>query len=193
MANKNSAPNVTENRLKNFYKTQIRKNLQEKLNLKNTMEVPQVSKVVLNVGIKTSEDSKALQAAFNVLTTISGQKAVKTLARKSIAGFKLREDMQVGVMVTMRGERMYAFLDKFINLALPKVRDFQGVSPKSFDGRGNYNLGVKEWNIFPETESLGVNEKIYGLNITITTTAKNNEKAFVLLQELGVPFRINKV
>jgi large subunit ribosomal protein L5 len=178
-----------ENRLEAFYKTTIRKKLQEKLNMKNIMEVPEVSTIVLNVGIKTSEESKALQAALNVLTLITGQKAVRTLARKSIAGFKLREKMPVGVRVTLRGKIKYAFLDKFINVALPKVRDFQGVNPKSFDKGGNYNVGITAWDIFPETESLGINEKIYGLNVTINTTAKNSENAFVLLQELGVPFR----
>ena len=151
------------------------------------MEVPKVMKVVLNVGVKEAvADSRALDYVMQTLKTITGQAPVKTIARKSIAGFKIREGMPLGTMVTLRGEKMYDFLDKLINLALPKVRDFQGV-PTKFDHQGNYNLGIKEWNIFPEADT--TSEKVYGLNITIHTSTPQSDQAFELLKSFGMPFR----
>lgn len=178
-----------KNRLDEMYKSTIRPQLQEKLQLNNVMEVPKISKIVLNVGVKEAvNDSKALQNAEQVLRAIAGQAPVRTKARKSIAGFKIREGMQIGVMVTLRGENMYAFLDKLINVSLPKVRDFQGVSTK-LDGRGGYNMGIKDWSIFPEAEGAGALEKSSGMNITIQTTAKKDMHGFELLKSFGMPFR----
>ena len=178
-----------KSRLEELYTSTLRPQLKETLKLSNIMEVPKVSKVVVNVGVKEAvADSRVLQTVMQVVGAIAGQLPVKTIARKSIAGFKIREGMQIGVMVTLRGKKMYAFLDKLINLSLPKVRDFQGVSTK-FDGRGNYNMGIKEWNIFPEAESAGASEKAYGLNITIQTTALTDAQGFELLKSFGMPFR----
>lgn len=175
-------------RLEDLYIKEIRPKLKAGLGLKNIMEVPKISKIVLNVGIKEAvADSKAVQSVFDTIAKIAGQAPVKTLARKSIAGFKLREGMPIGVKVTLRRERMYKFLDKLINLALPKVRDFQGVTTR-FDRRGNYNLGIKEWTIFPELD-LEVGEKVHGMNITIQTTALNDAHGFELLKSFGMPFR----
>lgn len=179
----------TNSRLKDLYVSTIAPRLKESLGLKNIMEVPRVTKVVINVGVKEAVgDSKALQGVVKVVEAIAGQQPLKTAARKSIAGFKIREGMPLGVAVTLRGHRMYAFLDKLINLSLPKVRDFQGV-PTRLDGRGNYNLGIKEWNIFPETEAVGGGETPHGLNVTICTTACKDAHAFALLKEMGMPFR----
>lgn len=175
--------------LKNMYEQEVRPALQKELALDNVMRIPCVKKVVLNVGVKDAiSDSKHLQIAENVLAAISGQRPIRTKARKSIAGFKLREGMPIGVQVTLRRSYMYAFLDKLINLALPKVRDFQGVTKKC-DGRGNYNLGIREWNIFPEAETVAEGERLHGLNITIQTTAATDEEAVALLKQLGMPFR----
>ncbi|MCL4229567.1 50S ribosomal protein L5 [Candidatus Dependentiae bacterium] len=175
-------------RLEELYHTTIRSQLLSDLELNNIMEVPKISKIVLNVGSKDAvADSKVLQIAADVLAKISGQAPVRTLAKKSIAGFKLREGVAIGTMVTLRGRKMYEFLDRLINLALPRVRDFQGVSTK-FDGRGNYNLGIKEWIIFPEIE-YSVGDKVYGLNITIQTSAKSDKHGFELLKKFGMPFR----
>lgn len=176
-------------RLEELYNSKIRSELQKKLGLKNIMEVPKISKIVLNVGIGKDAiaDSKMLPGVMATLEKISGQAPVRTLARKSIAGFKLREGMPIGAKVTLRKKNMYDFLDKLINLALPKTRDFQGVST-SLDGRGNYNLGLKEVSIFPEIE-YDINQKMYGLNVTICTTARTNEHGFELLKEFGMPFR----
>jgi len=150
--------------------------------------VPTVSKVVINVGVKDAiSDSKVLKTVMEGIATISGQIPVRTLAKKSIAGFKLREGMPIGAKVTLRGRRMWEFLDRLINLALPKVRDFQGV-PRRADRRGNYNLGIKEWIIFPEVQ-YEVGDKIYGMNITIQTTAGEDEHALLLLEKLGMPFK----
>lgn len=183
---------VTKNRFEQLYKEKIRPELKKNLALDNIMEVPKVSKIVINMGAKEAvSDSKILQIGENVISAISGQKPVRTSAKKSIAGFKIREGMDIGVMVTLRGKRMYAFLDKLINLALPKVRDFQGV-PTKLDGRGNYNLGIKEWAIFPEAEAAGAGEKSHGLNITIQTTAEKDAHAFELLKSFGMPFRKTK-
>ena len=175
-------------RLEELYTTTIKPQLQKQLGIENVMEVPKLTKVVLNVGVKDAVgDSKAVQGVLEILTKISGQMPVKTLAKKSIAGFKLREGMAIGVKVTLRGRRMYEFLDRLINLALPKVRDFQGV-PFKFDGRGNYNLGVKEWIIFPEVD-YDIGSKIHGLNITIHTSATTDERGLALLENFGMPFR----
>lgn len=174
-------------RLETQYREKIRPELQKNLGLDNIMQVPRVEKVVLNVGVKEAvADSRVLNTVLAMMDTIAGQKSVKTLARKSIAGFKIREGMPIGVRVTLRKKKMYEFLDKLINLALPKVRDFQGV-PTKLDGRGNYNLGIKEWSIFPEADTTA--EKVFGLNITIHTTAEKDAHAFELLKSFGMPFR----
>ncbi len=175
-------------RLQEQYKKEINPALFKSLGLKNVMEVPKINMIVLNTGVKGAvSDSKALQHVFNLMTQVAGQAPVRTFAKKSIATFKLREDMPIGVKVTLRGQRMYEFLDKLINIALPKVRDFQGVSVK-FDGRGNYNLGLKDWVLFPELD-YEVADKNHGLNITIQTTATNDAHAFELLKSFGMPFR----
>ena len=179
---------MSKPRLETEYNSSIRKNLKTKLNLNNIMEVPKISKVVLNVGVKEAVgDSKVLKKVEEVLAVISGQKAVRSVAKKSIAGFKLRAGMPIGAMVTLRRKKMYEFLDRLINLALPEVRDFQGVSTK-FDRRGNYNLGIKEWTIFPEVE-YNVGDKVFGLNISIHTTASDEEHGRALLEQFGMPFR----
>jgi len=175
-------------RLEELYNTKIREQLKKDLKLKNIMEVPKVSKVVINVGVKDAvKDSKVLKNVIDIVTKITGQSPVRTLAKKSIAGFKLREGMPIGVMVTLRSKMMYEFLDRLINVSLPEVRDFQGIGRK-LDGRGNYNLGIKEWTIFPEVEYT-VGDKIYGLNVTIQTTAKSDEHALALLKLFGMPFK----
>jgi len=175
-------------RLEELYNTKIRPQLKEDLQLGSIMETPKVSKIVVNVGVKDAVgDSKVLKGIMQVVSEITGQRPVRTFAKKSIAGFKLRSGMPIGVMVTLRRKMMYEFLDRLINVALPEVRDFQGVTRK-FDGRGNYNLGVKEWIIFPEIE-YKVGDKIYGMNITIQTTAKNDEHSYRLLEYFGMPFK----
>lgn len=175
-------------RLEEVYVNEIRPGLYKSLGVKNIMQVPKLEKIVLNVGVKDAvSDSKVLQGVLETLKKIAGQAPVRTLSRKSIAGFKLREGMPIGAMVTLRGRRMYEFLDKLINLSLPKVRDFQGVSVK-LDGQGNYNLGIKEWIIFPEVE-YEVGEKVYGMNITIQTSALNDDFGRELLKSFGMPFR----
>jgi large subunit ribosomal protein L5 len=175
-------------RLQELYEKEIHPALFKQLGLKNVMEVPKIEKVVLNVGVKAAiSDSKAIVNVVKLVTDVTGQAPVKTLARKSIAGFKLREGMPIGVKVTLRGQRMYEFLDKLVNIALPKVRDFQGV-PVKLDGRGNYNLGLKEWTIFPEVHFEAA-DKQHGLNLTIQTTAKNDKHGYELLKSFGMPFR----
>ena len=175
-------------RLEELYTATIRPQLLKELDLKNIMEVPKLSKIVLNVGVKDAvADSKVLQVVLDVLAKISGQLPVKTIAKKSIAGFKLREGVAIGAMVTLRGRLMYEFLDRLISLALPRVRDFQGV-PVKLDGRGSYNLGIKEWAIFPEID-YSVGDKVYGLNITIATTAHTDKQGYELLKSFGMPFR----
>lgn len=177
----------TMSRLDKMYREKLRPELQTKLNIANINAVPRIEKIVLNVGVKEAVgDSKALQHVQQVIARIAGQAALKTFARKSIAGFKIREGMPLGVTVTLRKKRMYDFLDKLINLALPKVRDFQGV-PAKLDSRGNYNLGIKEWIIFPEGD-LTLNEKVHGLNITICTSAANDAHGYELLKSFGMPF-----
>jgi len=176
-------------RLYETYKSEIVPKLMEKFQYKNVMQVPRVERVVINIGVgEAIQNPKALDGAVNDLTIISGQKPVVTRAKKSIAGFKLREGMAIGCRVTVRGERRYNFLDKLISLSLPRVRDFRGVSPQAFDGRGNYSLGIKEQTIFPEIEYDKI-DKIRGLEVVIVTTAKTDEEARELLRNMGMPFR----
>jgi large subunit ribosomal protein L5 len=177
------------NRLREQYEKEISPALIKELELSNLMQVPHVKKVVVNIGLGEALDNpKALDAAAGDLAAITGQHPVITKARLSIANFKLREGRSIGAMVTLRGSRMWDFLDRLLNIVLPRVRDFRGVSPESFDGRGNYTLGLREQIIFPEIEYDQV-DKIRGLEITIVTSAGNDERAKVLLQMLGMPFR----
>jgi large subunit ribosomal protein L5 len=177
-------------RLRERYEKEIRPALVKELGLKNPMQAPRVDKVVVNMGLgEAISNGKILDASIEQLTAITGQKPVVTKARKSIANFKLREGQSIGAMVTLRGNRAYEFLDRLLNVALPRVRDFRGVSPKAFDGKGNYTLGVKEQIIFPEINYDRV-EKIKGLNITVVTTARNDEEGRALLRHLGMPFRV---
>lgn len=179
--------NENKARLDERYTTTVRPALQQALGLSNVMLVPRFEKIVLNVGVKEAVgDSRILNTVMQTLDNIAGQKSVRTIARKSIAGFKIREGMPIGARVTLRKKKMYEFLDKLINLALPKVRDFQGV-PTKLDGRGNYNLGIKEWSIFPEADT--TQEKMFGMNITIHTSAKKDDHAYELLKNFGMPFR----
>lgn len=176
-------------RLRDKYLNEIVPNLMKDFSYKSIMQVPKIKSIVLNVGMGTAiQDIKPLEAAAKELAVISGQKAVITRAKKSIATFKLREGMPIGCKVTLRGERMYNFLDKFISLALPRIRDFRGVSSKSFDGRGNYSIGIKEQIIFPEINYDKV-VSMHGMNIVIVTSAKTNEEGKVLLKYLGMPFK----
>ena len=177
------------NRLKEKYLNEIVPSLQEKHNYKSVMEVPKIEKIVINMGVgDATTNSKLMDAAVAGLATITGQKPVITKAKKSIAGFKLREGQPIGCKVTLRGENMYNFLEKLIRIALPRVKDFRGVSKKSFDGRGNYTLGIKEQLIFSEIEFDNV-VKVRGMDIVIVTTAKTNEEAFDLLNGIGIPFK----
>lgn len=176
-------------RYNELYKEEIKKKLVDKFSYSTIMQVPKVEKIVLNVGIGDAHSNSAvLNATIEELGKITGQKPLKTLAKKSIANFKLREGYEVGCKVTLRGDKMYEFLDRLINFALPRVRDFKGISPKSFDNFGNYNFSVKEQVIFPEIDFDKVNN-IYGINITIVTTANSKEEAKALLDEFGMPFR----
>lgn len=176
-------------RLKEYYRSEVVPALKERFNYANVMQVPKIEKVVVNIGVgEAVGDPKTLEAAVRDLETITGQKAIITKAKKSIAAFKIRNGMSIGCKVTLRGDRMYEFLDRLINIALPRIRDFRGVSSQSFDGRGNYNLGIREQLIFPEIEYDKV-DKIRGLQVTIATTAKTDEEAFELLKLMGVPFR----
>ena len=177
--------------LKTRYRETIRPKLLKDLGLKNVHQVPKVQKVTLNRGLgEAASNSKALEASLAEMATISGQKALVTRAKKAIATFKIRQGMPIGCAVTLRGDRMYAFLERFINLALPRIRDFRGVSPKSFDGRGNYTIGVKEQLIFPEVTFDKV-DTIRGMDITIVTSASSDEQGKALLSEMGMPFRKN--
>ena len=178
-------------RLKDQYRTQLIDELKKQLNIENTNAVPKLEKIVINIGDgKAATDGRALESMVDELTAISGQKPVIKRAKKSIAGFKIREGMPIGCTVTLRGDRMYSFLERFINLALPRIRDFRGVNPKSFDGRGNYTVGVKEQLIFPEI-SFDKIDSIRGMDITIVTSAKSDQEGKALLQELGMPFSKN--
>ena len=176
-------------RLYDRYQNEVVPALKKEFGYKNPMEVPHLEKVILNVGLgEAVSNSKLIEVVANEIGAITGQKAVVTKAKKSIASFKLRQGMPIGVMVTLRRDRMYEFLDRLMNVALPRVRDFRGVSPKAFDGKGNYALGIKEHIIFPEI-SLDKIEKIYGLNICVVTSAKTDDEARALLAKLGMPFR----
>ena len=177
--------------LKERYTTEILPKLKEQFGYTNIHQVPKVAKINVNRGLgEASQNAKALESSIKEISTITGQKPVVTRAKKAIAGFKIRQGMPVGVMVTLRGERMYAFLERLINLALPRIRDFRGVSPKSFDGRGNYSLGVREQLIFPEIDYDTI-DQIRGLDISIVTTANTDEEGRALLKEMGMPFRKN--
>ncbi len=177
------------NTYREFYEKEVKSALMRRFQYKNIMEVPKIVKITVNIGLgEALQNIKALDAASGDIKLITGQKPVITKAKKSIASFKLREGMSVGCMVTLRRERMYEFYHKLVTIVLPRVRDFKGVSPKSFDGRGNYTLGLKEQIIFPEIEYDKI-DKIRGMNITITTTAKTDEEGHELLKLMGMPFR----
>jgi large subunit ribosomal protein L5 len=176
-------------RLKKLYLEELAPRLMQELQLKNVMEVPRVEKVVINMGLgEAIQNIKVLESAVDELTRITGQKAVITRAKRSIASFKLREGMPIGCMVTLRRERAFEFLDRLINVALPRVRDFKGVSPKGFDGRGNYTVGIREQLIFPEIDLEKI-DKVKGMNVTIVTSARTDEEGRALLAALGMPFR----
>lgn len=177
------------NELRNLYNIEIKNNLMEKFNYSSVMQVPKLSKIVVNIGVgDASHDSKFIEAAKKDLEAITGQKAIITKAKKSIAAFKLREGQPIGVKVTLRGDAMYNFMEKLIKVALPRVRDFRGISSKAFDGFGNYTLGIKEQLIFPEINYDEI-VKLRGMDIVFVTTAETNEEAFELLSGFGMPFR----
>jgi len=176
-------------RLKEFYKKSVVPALNKEFGYANPMQTPGITKIVVNMGVgEASQNSKLIEGALSDMTAITGQRPVTTRARKSIANFKLREGMAVGCRVTLRGERMWEFFDRLVNVALPRIRDFKGVSPKAFDGRGNFTLGLKEQIIFPEIDYDKV-DKIRGMDITICTTAKNDEEGRALLKQFAMPFR----
>jgi large subunit ribosomal protein L5 len=176
-------------RLKQRYQKDIAPSIAKEFGIKNPMAIPRLEKIVLNMGMgEAIANSKVLDTAVAELTSIAGQKPVITKAKKSIASFKLRQGMPIGVMVTLRGDRMYEFFDRLVSVALPRVRDFRGVSPKAFDGRGNYTIGIREQLIFPEIDFNKV-DKQRGMNISIVTSARNDEQARALLKSLGMPFR----
>jgi len=176
-------------RLQEYYETTVRARLAEQFGFKNVFEIPRIEKVVVNVGLgEASRNAKLLESVVEELTSITGQKPVVTKARKAISNFTLREGMPVGVKVTLRGARMYEFLDRLINVAIPRVRDFRGVASRAFDGRGNYTLGVKEQMIFPEID-YDKTEKIHGMDIVMVTTTNKDDVAYGLLRQLGMPFR----
>lgn len=175
-------------RLRDKYNNEVKKALHDKFEYSSAMEIPKFDKIVVNMGLGSSKDNpKAVQAAAQDMATITGQKPVITKARKSISNFKLREGMSIGCKVTLRGEKMFEFMDRFMNIALPRVRDFRGVNPNAFDGRGNYTLGIKEQLIFPEIEYDKV-DAVRGMDITFVTTAKTDEEARELLKLMGMPF-----
>jgi large subunit ribosomal protein L5 len=176
-------------RLKDRYDAEIRERLKEQFELSSIMRVPRVEKITVNMGVGDAKiNARALDRAVDELTIITGQRAQVTRAKKSIAGFKIREGMPIGTKVTLRGARMWEFLDRLVSIALPRIRDFRGLSPASFDGRGNYSIGIREQIIFPEVDYDDV-ETVRGLDVTITTSADTDEEAFALLRELGLPFR----
>jgi large subunit ribosomal protein L5 len=176
-------------RLQTIYKEEVVKKLQDQFSYKSAMEVPRITKITLNMGVgEATGDKKVMEHAVKDMTAIAGQKPVVTKARKSEAGFKIREGWPIGCKVTLRRERMYEFLDRLINISIPRIRDFRGLNPKSFDGRGNYSMGVKEQIMFPEIDYDKV-DKIRGLDITITTTAKTNEEGKALLAAFNFPFK----
>ena len=179
-------------RLKQLYKTEIAAKLKEELGLDNVMEIPRISKITLNMGVgEALSDKKALEHAVRDLEAIAGQKVLVNLARKSIAGFKVREGWPIGCKVTLRSDRMYEFLERLVDIAIPRIRDFRGISPKSFDGRGNFAMGVTEQIIFPEIDYDKI-DKLRGLDITITTTARNNDEGRALLRAFNFPLKGDK-
>jgi large subunit ribosomal protein L5 len=176
-------------RLKERYQDEIRGRLKERLGYTSVMRVPRLEKITVNMGVgEAKTNAKALDSAADELATITGQRAKITRARKSIAGFKIREGMPIGAKVTLRGDRMYEFLDRLVSIALPRIRDFRGLAPSSFDGRGNYSIGVREQLIFPEIEYDDI-DTVRGLDVVLTTSAETDEEGFELLRELGLPFR----
>ena len=180
-------------RLLEEYKNQIRQELKSKLALKNIFEVPKIIKITLNIGVgEGKDDSKLIDKALEDLTLISGQKAIKTISKKAISGFKIRAGMPLGVKVTLRNKIMYEFLDRLVNIAIPRIRDFRGLNKKSFDGNGNFSMGLKEHVIFPEINFDKV-DKVRGMDITICTSAKNNNEALELLKSFNMPFKDNQV
>ena len=179
-------------RLKEQYKNEIVPALTKKFGYKNIMQVPKLDKVVVNMGVgEAKENAKLLESAMNDLATVTGQKPIQTIAKNSIANFKIREGMPIGCKVTLRGDKMYEFVDRLINLALPRVRDFRGVNPNAFDGRGNYSLGIREQLIFPEIEYDKI-DKVRGMDVVFVTTAKTDEEAKELLTLFNMPFRKNE-
>ena len=182
---------MAHSKIKSLYQDTVAPKLIEQFSYGNIYQVPKVVKVTINRGLgEAAQNAKALEASLSEIALITGQKPVVTRAKKAIAGFKLRKGMPVGIMVTLRSDRMYAFLDRLINLSLPRIRDFRGVSPKSFDGRGNYTIGIREQIIFPEVEYDRI-DQIRGMDISIITTANTDEEGRALLKELGMPFRDN--
>jgi large subunit ribosomal protein L5 len=176
-------------RLKERYETELRAKLKDDLGFESIMRVPRVTKITLNMGVGDAKvEAKALDSAIEELTTIAGQRAQVRIARKSIAGFKLREGMPIGARVTLRGDRMWEFLDRLVSIALPRIRDFRGLAPESFDGRGNYSIGIREQIIFPEINYDDI-QTVRGLDVAITTTAQNDDEGLALLRGLGMPFR----
>jgi large subunit ribosomal protein L5 len=183
---------MNQPRLKNFYKENVINDMLKQFNFKNVHQVPTLEKIVVNVGISEAKDDiKVLDMVLSELAAITGQKPLTCRAKHSISNFKVRENMPIGAKVTLRGARMYEFLDRLINIAIPRIRDFRGIEPKGFDGRGNFNLGLTEQYIFPEI-SVEKSDKARGMNITIVTTAKINEHAKALLEALGMPFKKSK-
>jgi large subunit ribosomal protein L5 len=177
-------------RLKQRYLEDVRERLKDELGFTTVMQVPRIEKITLNMGVgEAKTEAKALDSAIEELTTIAGQRAQVRRARKSVAGFKIREGMPIGAKVTLRGDRMYEFLDRLVSIALPRIRDFRGLSPRSFDGRGNYSIGIREQLIFPEINYDDI-AAIRGLDVTITTTAQTDEHALALLRGLGMPFAV---
>ena len=180
-------------RLLEEYKNQIKQELKSKLNLKNEFQVPKIKKIILNMGVgEGKDDSKLIDKALEDLTLISGQKAIKTISKKAISGFKIRAGMPLGAKVTLRNKIMYEFLDRLVNIAIPRIRDFRGLNMKSFDGNGNFSMGIKEHVIFPEINFDKV-DKVRGMDITICTSAKNNNEALELLKSFNMPFKNNQV
>jgi large subunit ribosomal protein L5 len=179
----------TRPRLKERYDEQLRAQLKDELGLSSVMRVPRLSKITLNMGVGDAKvEAKALDSAIEELTTIAGQRAQVRTARKSIAGFKLREGMPIGARVTLRGDRMWEFLDRLVSIAIPRIRDFRGLAPESFDGRGNYSIGIREQIIFPEINYDDI-QAVRGLDVAITTTAQTDDEGYALLKGLGLPFR----
>ena len=178
-------------RLKKIYSQEIIPKLIEEFNYKSYLQVPRIEKIIINRGLgDASQNVKLLDSSLNELTVIAGQKGVVTRSKKAIAGFKLRQKMPVGVLVTLRGERLYGFLDRLINLALPRIRDFQGINPKSFDGHGNYSLGLEEQLMFPEIDYDKI-DQVRGMDISIVTTSKTDQEGLALLKAFGMPFKTN--